>query len=94
VRFAWLRVVLVACNGKPAPAPDCPCSRDCPRACRPGEEDRALFRCESLPARCQDLGYLGERREIMNGTASMRFVACAPPVNAGADTLRDGALDA
>jgi hypothetical protein len=93
VRFAWLLVALVACSGKPVPAPDCPCGGDCLRACRPGEEDCTLFPYEALPARCQDICHLGECCEIMNGTATVRFVECARPADAGVDTLRDGGLD-
>ena len=98
MRFAWLWLVLVAC-GEPAPPldgmPGDPAlPRDCPRACRPGEEDCASFPYERLPARCQDICHLGGRGELVSGAWSMRFVDCARPADAGIDAVPDGAPDA
>jgi len=89
VRFAWLLVVLIACGKS-----DCPCGGDCPRACRAGEEDCSLFPYESLPARCQDICYLGECCDTGNGTATVRSVECVRPVDAGADAGADAGVDA
>jgi hypothetical protein len=95
VRLAWLLLVLTACHGGPAAQPDCACGGDCPRACRPDENDCAFLPYDNLPARCQEICYLGECCGMgNNGLPGVVFVQCRPPVDAGVDAMRDGALDA
>jgi hypothetical protein len=86
MRLAWLLLVLAAC--------DPPLPKDCPRACEPDDRDCGSFPYERLPARCFDICSLHECCDLMNGAWIKATFDCARPVDAGVDTVADGAPDA
>jgi hypothetical protein len=89
MRHVLLLLALAACDSAASRPPK---PGGCPRECRADESDCSSFPYESLPARCQDICYLGECCDLVNGAWAVMTVDCARPrMDAGVDALPIGA---
>jgi hypothetical protein len=88
MRHILLAVVLFGCDGITSTSSTPARPSSCPRDCRPDESDCSTFPYAQLPARCQEICYLGECCNLVDGAWQIMTVDCARPVPI------DGGMDA
>lgn len=87
MRQVLLLVALIGCDSAGSTTSSSSKPSSCPRECRPDESDCSSFPYDKLPARCQDICYLGECCTLVDGAWHIMNVDCARPApgDAGAD---------